>query len=77
MSVVTRSKLTKLGNSTGLTLSREVLDAAGAGRGTEVRIEASPGRIVVTPAEGPDARAMDIFEQSLTRYGRTYRILAR
>lgn len=72
-----RARLARQGNSTGLTLSREVLEAARLDRGADVSIEATEGRIVITPAESPRAKAMDAFERSLSRYGRTYAILAK
>lgn len=75
--VAVRAKLVRQGNSTGLTLSREVLEAAGMDRGTDVAVDASDGKIVITPAAGSHARAMDAFQRSLTRYDRTYKILAR
>ena len=71
------TRLSRQGNSTGLTLSREVLDAAGLARGAAVRVEAEPGRVVITPAESADAEAMALFEASLGRYGRAYSILAK
>ncbi len=75
--LTTTARLSRQGNSTGVTLSREVLEAAGLGRGAAVRVEAAPGRIVITPAEGADAEAMALFEASLGRYGRAYAILSR
>lgn len=75
--VTLTTRLSRQGNSTGLTLSREVLDAAGLARGATVRVEAAPGRVVITPAEGTDAEAMALFEASLGRYGRAYAILAK
>ncbi len=75
--VAARARLVRQGNSTGLTLSREVLDAAGLDRGADVMVEAAEGRIVITPAISPHAKAMAAFHRSLTRYGRTYAILAK
>lgn len=75
--VAARARLARQGNSTGLTLSREVLDAAGLERGADVMVEAAHGRIVITPAESAHAKAMAAFHRSLTRYGRTYAILAK
>lgn len=77
MAIATRSRLARQGNSTGLTLSREILDAAGLDRGAEVVVEATEGRIVITPAASPHAKAMEAFERSLGRYGRTYAALAK
>lgn len=77
VATLTRTRLVKQGNSTGLTLSREVLEAARLDRGAEVVVEASEGRIVITPASSSHARAMAAFKRSLTRYGRTYALLAK
>ena len=76
MSIV-RARLLRQGNSTAVTLTREVLDAAGMARGTEVSVEASEGRIVITPADSTHTRAMAAFERSVARYGRTYAALAK
>lgn len=75
--LATTARLSRQGNSTGVTLSKEVLDAAGLARGAAVRVEATPGRITITPADGTDAEAMALFDASLHRYGRAYAILAR
>lgn len=72
-----RTRLAKQGNSTGLTLSREVLEAAHLDRGSEVVVEATEGRIVITPAASDHADFMAAFEHSLGRYRRTYALLAR
>jgi antitoxin component of MazEF toxin-antitoxin module len=73
----TTTRLGRQGNSTGVTLTREVLAAAGMERGAEVVIEATPGRIVVTPVGGDHERFMAAFERSLERYDETYAILAK
>lgn len=60
-----------------LDLSRSTLEAAGLRPGDEVTVEAGDGRVVIARAGDADAEALSIFERSLTRYGRTYAILAR
>jgi antitoxin component of MazEF toxin-antitoxin module len=77
MGAVSNTKLGRIGNSTGLTLSREILEAAGLERGAEVHVQAEPGRIVVTPASGVRERAMRLFGRSLVRYDRAYARLAK
>jgi antitoxin component of MazEF toxin-antitoxin module len=77
MAAANNTKLGRIGNSTGLTLTREILEAAGLERGTEVRVEAEPGRIVVTPAGGVRERSVRLFERSLVRYDRAYARLAK
>ncbi len=43
--VTSRARLARQGNSTGLTLSLEVLDAAGLERSADVLVDAAEGRI--------------------------------
>lgn len=73
----TTTRLGRQGNSTGVTLTRDVLAKAGMDRGAEVVVEATPGRIVLTPAGGDHERFMAAFERSLDRYDETYAILAK
>ncbi|WP_458098309.1 hypothetical protein [Roseomonas sp. WA12] len=40
-------------------------------------VEASKGRIVITPADSSDSRAMAAFERSVARCSRTYAALAK
>ena len=61
MGATSNARLGRIGNSTGLTLSREVLDAAGLERGAEVRVEAEPGRIVVTPGDCREFRVCSVM----------------
>jgi putative addiction module antidote len=75
MSVVT--KIRQIGNSDGLTLRTEQLREAGIGRGDEVVVDAQPGRIVISKAESPYAKAMEALEACMTRYDATLRRLAR
>ncbi len=52
--VITETKkLRRTGNSSGVTLSKKVLAAAGISAGTPVVVTAVEGRIVITPAGGP------------------------
>lgn len=46
-----RRKLTKIGNSWGLILSREVLDLLGVGEGPEVDVELVGNTLVVSAPE--------------------------
>lgn len=54
---VVRRKLTKIGNSWGIILSREVLDLLGIGEGTEVEVEVVGNTLVVS---APDANREDL-----------------
>lgn len=71
------AKLSKQGNSTGTTFPREVLAAAGFKRGDELAVHASPGRIVLTPADSAYAKSMRALDQGIARYGRTFTLLSK
>lgn len=71
------TKLTKIGNSTGLTLPRDVLAAAGLQRGDEVAVEVRDGRIEVAKADDTYNRAMDVGRRFAGRYHRTMDILSK
>jgi putative addiction module antidote len=75
MSTIT--KIRQIGNSDGLTLRAEQLRDAGIGRGDEVRVEAKPGRIVISRVESPYAQAMDALDACMARYDGTLRRLAK
>ena len=52
-----RKKLTKIGNSLGLILPREVLDLLGVSEGSEVEVELAGNTLLVT---SPDTDRSDI-----------------
>ena len=54
------TKLTKVGNSTGVTIPREVLTAANLDRGDEVALQVRDGTIEITKADDGYNRAMEI-----------------
>jgi len=71
------TKLTKIGNSTGVTLPREVLEAACMARGEEVTLSVVEGRIeIAKPADGYN-EAMDIGRRFAKRYAKTMAALAK
>lgn len=70
-------KLTKQGNSTGVTLARDVLDEAGLSRGDEVAVTVRAGRIEITRADTPYQQSMDAFRAVGRRYPRTLAKLAK
>jgi putative addiction module antidote len=74
---VHRTKLTKVGNSTGLTIPRDVLTAARLDRGDEVAVEVRDGRIEIAKAGDGYNQAMDIGRRFASRYRRTMAILAK
>lgn len=64
-SVITETKnLRRTGNSSGVTLSKKVLAAAGIERGDAVVVSASAGRIMITPARN-EARATKAAGQAV------------
>lgn len=71
------TKLTKIGNSTGITLPREVLAAADLQRGDEVAVEVRDGRIEISKAGDTYNRAMDVGRRFAARYRRTMDILSK
>jgi antitoxin component of MazEF toxin-antitoxin module len=71
------AKLTRQGNSTGTTFPREVLVQAGFKRGDELAVHATPGRIVLTPADSAYARSMRALDKGIARYGRTFSLLSK
>jgi antitoxin component of MazEF toxin-antitoxin module len=71
------TKLTRIGNSTGLTLPREVLQAAKLARGDTVAIHVRDGRIEIVPADDRYNRAMEIGRAFAARYRRAMADLAK
>jgi putative addiction module antidote len=71
------TKLTKVGNSTGLTLPRDVLVAANLQRGDEVAVEVREGRIEISKSGDAYNQAMDIGRRFSARYRRTMEILSK
>jgi putative addiction module antidote len=71
------TRLTKIGNSTGITLPREVLAAADLQRGDEVAVEVRDGRIEISKAGDTYNRAMDVGRRFAARYRRTMDILSK
>ncbi|GEO38329.1 hypothetical protein SAE02_24770 [Skermanella aerolata] len=71
------TKLTKVGNSTGLILPRDVLAAADLQRVDEVRIEVRSGRIEITKTVETCNSTMDIGQRFAAHYRRTMAILSK
>lgn len=71
------TKLTKIGNSTGLTLPRDVLAAADLQRGDEVAVAVRNGRIEISKTGDAYNQAMDIGRRFAARYRRTMDILSK
>ena len=71
------TKLTRVGNSTGLTLPREVLAEADLERGDVVQVRVENGRIQIEKARGDYNAAMEIDRAFSARYRRTMADLAK
>ena len=71
------TKLTKVGNSTGVTIPREVLTAAKLDRGDEVALQVRDGTIEITKADDGYNRAMEIGRAINARYRRTMAALSK
>jgi antitoxin MazE len=70
-------KLSRIGNSTGLTLPVDILREAKMARGDSVSVEVRNGRIEIARAEGDYAEAMDKGRTFAGRYRRTMADLAK
>jgi len=77
--VQSTTKLTKLGNSTGVSLPKELLSASGLARGDEVTVTADPrdGTITIRRANDLYNRAMATGRAFSQRYRRTMAALAK
>ncbi|MEO5374284.1 MAG: AbrB/MazE/SpoVT family DNA-binding domain-containing protein [Alphaproteobacteria bacterium] len=71
------AKLTRIGNSTGLTLPREVLAAAELNRGDAVAVSVHDGVIEIRKAEDGYDEAMEVGHAFIGRYRRTMAALAK
>lgn len=71
------TRLTRIGNSTGLTLPREVMAEARLDRGDEVSVEVRGGRIEIAKVDDGYNRAMAIGRAFAVRYRRTMAVLAK
>jgi antitoxin component of MazEF toxin-antitoxin module len=75
----TTARLTKQGNSTGLTLPRELLQAAGLERGDSVALVAdrATGTITIRKADDAYSRTLAAGRECAARYRRTLAALAK
>lgn len=71
------AKLVRHGNSTGLTLGKDVLQAAGLERGDTVTILVEDGSLRIVKSDGDYARSMEVGRAFAQRYRRTMRDLAK
>lgn len=71
------TRLVRTGNSTGLTLSREVLAAARLDRGDAVSVNVRDGKIEVAKADDAYNKAMEVGRAFSARYRRAMSALAK
>lgn len=71
------TKLTQIGDSTGLKIPRDVLAEANLDRGDEVTLCVRGGRIEVTKADDSYAKAMEAGRAFAARYRRAMAVLAK
>jgi len=71
------TKLTKVGNSTGLTIPRDVLAEARLDRGDEVNLTVREGRIEIAKADDGYNRAMEAGRAFAARYRHAMAVLAK
>jgi antitoxin component of MazEF toxin-antitoxin module len=71
------TKLTRIGNSTGVTIPREILIATHLDRGDEVSLNVVDGKIEIAKASDGYNRAMAVGRAFNTRYRRAMAILAK
>ncbi len=76
-SLKTITKLTRIGNSTGVTLSRDILRTVGLSRGDNVVIEADGDRVVIAKADNDRVAVREIGRRFMARYARTLAALAK
>jgi putative addiction module antidote len=70
-------KLSKQGNSTGVTIPAEMLETLNLKRGDEVSLSLIEGGIKIAPADSAYQKAMDAGRKVAVRYRRALRDLAK
>jgi putative addiction module antidote len=71
-------RLTKIGNSTGLILPKELLTRLGLEQGDEVVLSEGPDQsITVTPYSDDDEETMRVAREAMKEYRNTLRVLAK
>jgi antitoxin component of MazEF toxin-antitoxin module len=73
----TTTKLTKIGNSTGIAIPKEVLDAAHMARGEEVTLSVVEGKIEIAKRQDGYNEAMATGRRFSKRYSKTMAALAK
>ncbi len=71
------TKLVKIGNSTGITIPKDVLDAAHMTRGEEVSLSVVDGKIEIAKPQDGYNEAMSVGRRFAKRYAKTMAALAK
>lgn len=72
-------KVTKIGNSYGITIPTELLKQVGLAQGDDVQVEVKEGRIVlrkkehITLPDGVDAEFMDILNDVIKEHDKAFK----
>lgn len=72
-------KVTKIGNSFGITIPNELLRQVGLAHGDDVQVEVKDGKIVlrkkeqITLPEGVDAEFMDILNEVIKEHDKAFK----
>jgi antitoxin component of MazEF toxin-antitoxin module len=74
---MSKTKLQKIGNSTGVILNREILAAAGMSVGGEVTVRATDGKIEIARADDDLHETVELGLKFMKRYPRTMAALAK
>lgn len=76
---ISKTRISRRGNSLGVVLSKEVLDKAGLALGDDVTVDVASGGEVLIAKAGDDlrARTLEAGEACLQRYAHALRLLAR
>ena len=70
------TKLRKIGNSTGVSLRRDILDQAGLRDGDQVAVSVQDGEVRIVKADNTFNKGVEISDDGIRRYGRTFAALA-
>ncbi|WP_026568776.1 MULTISPECIES: AbrB/MazE/SpoVT family DNA-binding domain-containing protein [Sediminibacillus] len=72
-------KVTKIGNSLGITLPTELLKQVGLAQGDDIQVEVKDGKIVlrkkeqITLPEGVDAEFMDVLNDVIKEHDKAFK----
>ncbi len=73
---MTTVKITKIGNSVGIVLPKEVLERLRVGQGDQLHITEAPDGVTLTPYDAEFQRQMEVAEQVMRKRRNVLRKLA-